>query len=176
MEYAMRVLSILTFLCFAQCKQNLITQIICSKTSYYQLCVATLSNSHDGVKLGLARTVIEKDLAKANLSFEQSLFYFRNASNRGSYERYGTCVEEHHAAASRHLPAAIKALDSGDIQVAMEEVESAAIRAQTCLRQFVSEETPVAQDSREVHDLALLALEIIKMKAYVIDYNMLFLL
>ncbi|GMH28555.1 hypothetical protein Nepgr_030398 [Nepenthes gracilis] len=158
------LLSVLAVLSSGQSSRDLITQT-CKKTDYYALCVSTLLSDGRSLRAdvkGLARIVIEKDLVAAQRALDHAGDLFREAPERGSFERYGTCIEDYRATVFRHLPAARSALDGEKYAASTEELQSAALLAEGCQNQFASEKTPLAEENKAVHDLCGVAQGIIK--------------
>ncbi|XP_021906760.1 pectinesterase inhibitor-like [Carica papaya] len=147
---------------------DLITQV-CKKTNFYQLCMKSLQSdprSSTADVNGLAGISLDLVTKKSNETFTYALELFKNVRDPLLYQYYGTCVEEYGAAVTRHLPAAIEALNkSHEYAVAGDEAKAVANNANVCEEQFtltpMPRKSPFSSRSEVVHDLSLVAASII---------------
>ena len=64
---------------------------------------------------------------------------------------------------TRHLPAAITALDSNNFGVPKQKAAAAAASADTCEQQFVPDKSPMVAENKVVHGLSIVASNIVEL-------------
>ncbi|KAI8010820.1 Cell wall / vacuolar inhibitor of fructosidase 1 [Camellia lanceoleosa] len=142
---------------------NSLITTTCKKTSFYQLCVSTLtsdsrSKSSDLSTLGLI--VVDAIKAKSTSTLTQINKLMNSTPQlRGPLRR---CVDFYKGVLGV-IPTAVEALTKGDPKFAESSMVDAANEAESCEKSFGKSKSPLSDMNKVVHDLSVVATTIIRM-------------
>lgn len=146
-------------------KDQALIETSCKKTPNYDLCVSTLRHSPhsatvDVAGLGLILVDVVKSKAEAAMSAVEDLRR-RHPEMRSALDQ---CSRSYNAVVVADVPEAVEALTKGVPKFAESGMADAAWEAEICERSFqmVAGTTPLSGVNKEMHDLAEVAVGIIR--------------
>ncbi|EOA32082.1 hypothetical protein CARUB_v10015329mg [Capsella rubella] len=159
------------FLVFIQIQIALsqsLEQKVCQKNRYQALCYSTLNlnpRSKTSNVQGFAWIAVDATTKKVNEMQQYLVSILKNISDRGDFERYGTCVEEFGAAIDRFLPAVVAGLKAGKYSEALSQMREVVAKPGYCQQQFagIAGISELTNRNKAVHDIADMTTDIMKM-------------
>ncbi|CAK7330283.1 unnamed protein product [Dovyalis caffra] len=137
----------------------------CNQTPYYELCIRSLiSNPHsfNTDVQGLAKIMVHTINARATHTLRRINKLLQHKHETNVKQAIRSCAYRYYAIIKEDIPQSLQALRLGEYKFAEGGTMDAAFEAESCEKEFMKCQSPLADMNRVVHDVSIVAASIVK--------------